>query len=753
MNADPEPSGPGTVIQGAKDLPSPRPEASPAERPVSPEGPVPRRLGIRDLLGGLAATAVALPQSMGLGVALFAVMGLGASAGALAGLIGAAALCLASGVAGATIGMISAPNGPVIMLLSASLASLAASGVPGDGLVLALIAILLLTGLFQFVLGISGGGQLIKFIPYPAVAGLVTSVGVLMVLSQLKPLSGSGGQALGPGWVVLPALTALVTFGSIRLAPRVFPRVPAIIIGLVVGIAVYHLVLIVAPGPAPGAWVVGTIPALDLTGFDVEVSTIASLPWGLILISAVTLAVVASVDCLLTAVVADGETGERHDARRELAAQGIGQALAGLLGGVGGGGTKGSTLVAVKTGGRRWAALAAGLTFLALILFLGPVGQVLPISVLAGVIIFVGVDMVEWNILHWLRRSTTRLDGIVALLVVATTLAFDVMVGVAVGVLGSVLLFLRGLVRAPVIHERATGREHRSLNFRTEDERRLLDEHGDRIVYLELRGNLFFGTVDRLFTELMPDLDRPVWMILNMRRVQYMDMSGLHLFRQMVKRLGAHGGKLLYTNVRKSAVMKRKMHKLLRWLGPEAELPEVKTFKSTDAALEYAEDELLKALGHTPARADRRVELDDNEIFRDMKPKTREAIRAVMRPVSLKRKQVVFNYGEPGDALYFIIEGEVEMRLPTRVYHYKRLGKRSAGSFFGEAAFLDPAPRAATAFVTRDVDLLVLDRQAVESLAERRQREAGWAVLYELGASLARQLRWSHSELMRLERW
>ena len=109
------------------------------------------------------------------------------------------------------------------------------------------------------------------------------------------------------------------------------------------------------------------------------------------------------------------------------------------------------------------------------------------------------------------------------------------------GVLGSVFLFLLVQVRARVIHERATGRERRSLRYRTEDERALLDEHGERIIYVELRGNLFFGTVDRLFTEFMPDLERPVWMILNMRRVQYLDMSGLNLFRQMLKRLSARG--------------------------------------------------------------------------------------------------------------------------------------------------------------------------------------------------------------------
>jgi SulP family sulfate permease len=627
---------------------------------------------------------------MGLGVALFAAMGFDASVGALAGLMGAAALSLVSGLGGATIGMISAPNGPVTMLLAASLASVAAHGVQGEGLLLALVAIMILTGLFQFLLGISGGGQLIKYIPYPVVAGLVTGIGVLMVLSQLNTLSGEGAQA--------------------------------------------------------------SIPGLDVIRFDVDASAFASLPWELILVSALTLAVLASMDCLLTAVVADGETGARHDARRELAAQGIGQAIAGLLGGMGGGGTKGSTLVAIKSGGRRWSAMVSSLTFVVLILFLGPVGNALPISVLAGVIIYVGVGMLEWNVLHWLRRRMTRLDGAVALLVVTTTLAFDLMVGVAVGVVSSVFLFLRVQVRARVIHERATGKERRSLHYRTEEERKLLDEHGDRILYFELRGNLFFGTVDRLFTELMPDLDRPVWMILNLRRIQSLDMSGLNLFRQMLKRLSAHGGHLLYADVRKSAVMERKMHKLMDWLGPEDELPKVKTFKSNDAALEHAEDELLKDLGYT-AQATQRVELEQNELFRRMKPKTREALKAVMRPLSLKRKEMVFTYGGLDNTIYFILQGEVEIRLPTRVYHYKRLAKLGPGSFFGEGSFLDPAPHTGTAFVTQDVDLLTLDRQAIESLAEKRQREAGWALLYELGGSLARQLRWSRSELRRLERW
>ncbi len=713
----------------------------------------PHALTAGDFLGGLTATAVVLPQSMGLGVALFLNMGFDASAGALAGLVGAAVLSLFSGLAGATRGMISAPNGPVVTLLAVSLGAVAAEGVTGDSLLLALMAILLLTGLFQFLLGATGSGQLVKFIPYPVVAGLVTGIGMLMISSQTQPLSGAGGQAMGLAWMTVPAVTALLTFSVSELAPRFMPRVPGIVCGLLVGVAAFHLLMYFAPAPTPDAWLVGTIPGINSIQLGIDSSLLGGLPWPIILVSALTLTVLASIDCLLTAVVADEATGARHNANKELTAQGIGQLIAGLLGGIGGGGTKGSTLVAIKSGGGRWAAVVSGFTLILLILYLGPVGQALPIGALAGVIIYVGIGLFEWNILHWLREPVTRLDALVAMLVVATTVTFDLVAGVGVGLFGSVLLFVRSHVNAPLVHTRLTGKENHSLLFRSGEERALLDQHGDSIVYLELRGNLFFGTVDRLYTELLPDLNTPVLMVVNMRRVQSMDMSGLKLFKQMIERLDAHGGQMIYSNVRKSGFKTRKMHSLLHWLEPDAQLPNVKTFKSTDAALEYAEDQLLQSLGCEPAKATHRVEIEDSEMFRHLGADTRAAVTAMLKPLSLERKTLVYAAGEFGDCLYFIVTGQVELRLPTRVYHYKRLAKLGPGSFFSEDTFLAPAERTAAAVVTQDAELLVLDRNFFESLEKNKQRELGWTVLNEVGSSLARQLRWTQSEVRRLERW
>jgi SulP family sulfate permease len=704
-----------------------------------------------DLLGGIAGSAVALPQSMGLGLVLFTAIGLDASTGAMAGLLGAAVLSLSSGLLGATRGMISAPNGPVTMLLVASLATMVADGLQGQGLLLALTLILLLAGVLQFIFGFARGGHLVKYIPFPAVAGLVTGIGILMILSQIQSLAGSDTGEVGGLWMGIPALSAVITLAGIRLTPRYLPQLPGVIGGFLAGIACFHLLTLSMPGPVPAAWVVGEIPSLHGVVTIPELAAFRGLPWLHILAAATAVALLASIDCLLTAVVADGRTGARHDSRRELAAQGAAQILAGLLGGLGGGGTKGSTLVAIDSGGRRWAAVVAGLTFLSLLLFMGPVGLFLPVSVLAGVIIYVGISMIDINILGWIQRRRLRMDAFVALAVIVVTLAYNLLAGLVVGVMGSALLFIRGQLSLPVLHDRASGKQRHSLKERGEDERLLLDANSNRIVYVELRGNLFFGTADRLFTELMADLDRPVWMVVNMRRVQHIDTSAMYILRQMAARLRRNGGTMLYANVYKHSSGTRKINKAFRQLGRTVDLPKVKTFSSTDAALEYAENKLLLSLGWQPPAGSNQVDLAANNLCIDLGQETLEVLAGVLHPLSLDRKAKVYIQGEHGEALYLVLEGEVETRLPTGRYHYKRIAKIGPGGYFGNLAFLQPGPRSTTAIVTRKARLLVLDRAALQMLEQRGENRAALRILESIAGTVTGQLRWARTELIRLE--
>lgn len=704
-----------------------------------------------DLLGGIAAAAVALPQSMGLGLVLFTAIGQSSSTGAMAGLLGAALFSLISGLVGATRGMVSAPNGPVTMLLVASLATLAAEGLQGPDLLLALSLILSMAGLMQIFFGIAGGGHLVKYIPFPAVAGLVTGIGILMILSQVKALGSSMLVDAEGLWRWTPVVVAAITLTCIKLTSKFVPRVPAVIGGFVAGLASYHLLALLVPISFPEAWVVGEIPSLQGNIEVPEFSALRSLPWLNIAAAALAVALLASVDCLLTAVVADGRTGARHNARRELATQGVAQIIVGLFGGLGGGGTKGSTLVAIASGGGRWAAGIAGLVFTSLLVFMGPLGHYLPVCVLAGVIIYVGVSMIDVNILGWIQRRRMRLDAIVALSVIAATLSFDLLTGLFVGMMGSALLFIRSQLILPVLHERASGAQRHSLRERSAAERQLLESNGDRIIYVELRGNLFFGTADRLYTQLMPDLERPVCMVINMRRVEYMDTTAMYIMRQMAGKLRRNGGTMVYANVFKHTGGVRKINKAFRQLGRTADLPKVKTFSSTDAALEFAENRVLKNLGWRMPVSGKRMTLEENNLCADLNPETIAALMRVLRPLNLDKKARVYTQGEYGDSVYLLLKGEVETRLPVGRYHYKRISKIGPGGSFGNLAFLQPGPRSTMAVVTRKSQMMVLDRASLETLEQSGEHKAAFRILESVVKTVSSQLRWARNELTRLE--
>ncbi len=346
-----------------------------------------------EFFGGLSGAIAVLPQTIGLSVLLFTSFGLDASTGAMAGMIGAVILLLSSGIAGSTIGMISAPNGPVTILLSGLVVKLAPDYSPHEILVI-LSTVLFFTGVFQIVFGLLRGGEIIKLIPFPVVASMITAIGILMIKSQINQIIPSDSV---DGWYrYIPFIVASVTVVSIFIFRKLFPRMPSILMGLLAGIILYPLLTFSIVNPDPH-WVIGSLPAIDygsiLTRFDgIHVST---LPWYLIIMSAMALAILVMIDCLLTALVADTQTSMRHNAKNELVAQGFAQIIIGIVGGVGGGGTKGSTLANTMAGGRRWSPLFAAFFILLMTLFGREVGSFLPLSALSGVIIYIGLKMIK----------------------------------------------------------------------------------------------------------------------------------------------------------------------------------------------------------------------------------------------------------------------------------------------------------------------------------------------------------------------
>ena len=716
--------------------------------------PAPGSEGFRlvDLWAGLTAAAVVLPQAMAFGVALFSPLGLSPASGALGGLVGAACLCLMSGLIGGTHGLISAPTGPSLVLLAGALAAATAVGVDAGSLPGALVAITVMAGAMQLALGAAGGGRLIKFIPYPVVAGFMTGAGILMMLSQVQPLSGGGLAADWQGFGWMPVATAMVTLAITWLLPKWLPSVPGGIAGLVLGTLFFHALVAAGPGPLPAGWTIGALPGPGEMDIGLDLQRFVGLPWSSLLLSAGALALLASVNTLLAAVIADVTTGARHDSRRELMGQGVGSMLTGVLGGMTGSATTGATVLAASIGGRRWCSTVTGAAFVLLVLVGGAIGEFLPVSVLAGIVLRVALGTLELDILAWARRRRTRLDAVVALTVTVVTVAWNLIAAVGVGVAIAIVLFVRAQVMAPVVHRRSTGTQLRSLRGRSLAERDALQAHGERIVVYELRGSLFFATADRLFEELLPDLGRPLWLILNLRRVTQVDLTGLKILQQIAARVDAAGGQLLFCEVHRGAGAGHKMSKTLRKISPRnARLP-IATYNGQDEALEHAEDALLSELGTPPTAASERVELADTDLCRHMRADELQALADALVHVALDAGERLFCAGEDGAELYLLVHGELEVRVPTTEHHHKRLAIYGPGAMLGEVAFLSPGARTADAIALHPCELLKLDREGFAHLSEQHPG-AAIALLFALGRAEAEHLRWSAGELRRLSEW
>ncbi len=705
-----------------------------------------------DAWGGLAASAVVLPQAMAFGVALLSTKGFDASQGAIAGLLGAAIVCTVSGFLGGARGLISAPTGPTLVLLGGALASLSDAGISNGGLLINLAVIIMCTGLFQIIIGLSGGGKLIKYIPYSVISGFLTGSAILMIMSQIGPLTGKGFDASWESWRWLPLVTAIVTIIAIHVGPKYIKKLPGTIAGLLVGTFVFHIVASFHAIDLPQQWLIGQLPKINSVSLELSMDMLTNLNWTIIIPAALALSILSSLDTLLTAVIADVNTGLRHNANLEMIGQGIGQILTSISGGMAAAGTTGATVVAVKSGGRRWAGIFAGLTFFILILLARDVGTILPISVLAGIIVSVSLHMFDLDIIVWLKNSKRRQDAIIAILVTAVTVGYDLMVAVGLGVVIAIVLFIRTQIRMPVVHRRSTGKNIRSVRSRSKKERELLEEHGERIILYELRGNLFFATADALLEELANDLDKPNYVILHLRRVLQVDLTAIKYLHQIASRVQKNGGVLIFCNVHKEIGVGKKIQKTLRKVSSSNIDLQVMTFNGKDEALEYAENSLLEDIDFKVTEFRDRISLNENDLCHALTHVEQENLRTVLESRILETNEKLFSAGNQGDQVYIVLSGEIDIRLPTTKHHYKRLATCQPGSFFGELSLLNPGPRVADAVAIHKTEVLILSRSALDKLCETFP-DTAIHLLMTLAQIQVEHLRWSTSELRHLSEW
>ena len=690
-----------------------------------------------------------MTQAMAFGIALYEPYIGAAGAGALAGLVGVAGLSLFSSLSRGTVSLISGPTGPVMALLVAISAALASSGLSGATVVQGLAVVVIMAGVIQVLLGLTGAGRIVKLVPVPVVAGFMTGSGVLMIESQIEPVMIpvlTGGTMIS-SWI--PAATALATIVAMWQGGRYLPAVPAVIPGLLAGIGTFYGLCWWFGVAAPAAWLVGELPRLVWSELATRPAVQSHMPWLVIVVSAVALAAFTSLDTLLTSVVADTRTGGRHIVRREVVAQGLGHVVVGLSGGMAGAGTTAATMVAVRNGGRHYPGAFLAAFVLICLVGANEATAHLPISALAGVVVFVALGLIERNIWVWVRRRRTRLDAFIAIAVLGVTVIWDLMMAVGLGVLIAAIQFVTVQARAPVVLRRASGATIRSQRMRDREEQAVLDEHGDAVVVYDLRGSLVFATADRLFEELLPDLKRGARMVISLKRVAFVDLTGVNVLRQIAARARIHGGEVVFANVHKRTGLSRKIRKTLRRVGIRDEM-RIKTFISSDAALEYAENRLLDA--HGALMDGNPIELAESELCETMPAEHVAKLEPHISRREVTRRAIVYEAGQPGGTLYIVHSGSIDLRLPTGHHHWSRLARVGPGMLFGEVSFQTPGAHTATAVATEPCELFALERGSFERLSEE-DPEVALAVLRCIVRVLGRRLRQANREIYRLNQF
>ncbi|MCB1797991.1 MAG: SulP family inorganic anion transporter, partial [Gammaproteobacteria bacterium] len=370
-----------------------------------------------DLFGGVTAAIIALPMALAFGVA--------SGAGPAAGLYGAVLVGLFAALFGGTPTLISEPTGPMTVVMTAIIAHLVAAN-PEQGMAMA-FTVVMLAGILQMVFGALKLGHYVTMMPYTVISGFMTGIGMILIVLQLGPFLG---HATPPGGVIgtigaipamiadiQPAETALAifTFGLIALFPKRLirllpPQLLALVAGTLLSVFLLANVDIRQIGEIPTG-----LPALQMPVFTAS-------QWQLMVIDAAVLAVLGSIDALLTSVIAESMTRKEHSSNKELFGQGMGNLASGLFGGIPGAGATMGTVVNIQTGGRSaLSGLTRALLLMVVVLWAAPLTSHIPLAVLAGIALKVGVDIIDWSFLRRAHRVSSKaamiMYGVIALTV------------------------------------------------------------------------------------------------------------------------------------------------------------------------------------------------------------------------------------------------------------------------------------------------------------------------------------------------
>jgi len=719
----------------------------------------------REIVAGLVSSTIAIPLAMAFGMFAFVTLGDEYFAyGAMAGLVSAVIAGFVCVLLGDRSTRVYAPRITTTFFLGLLLYSLLHRAPTIDAepdvaaTLLVFFAIILLGGLLQALFGLLRLGSLIKFAPYPVMAGFQNMAAVLLFLVQLgnvlgfehnirfTRVLGSMGQARP-----LSALVAAFTFAAMWNARRITTKVPPILVGLGCGIIAYYALAACGLGDLLGPVIGSKIASaamrtvwIDFSGLPMAAPLESAA--SVILPSALALAVIASIDALLCAKLT-GQPGElRAGDDRLLIRLGIANAVSAGFGGITTGINIGPSLANRALGGRSWLSVivnAVAVLVAATLLF--PMLGYLPRAVLSAAIMVIAIQHLD----PWTRQLAARLiqpdapqrgaialDLGVSLFVSVLSIAVNVVLAVFIGIMLALLLFairmsrsnIRRLYRCDTV---------RSRRYRDPAELEVLHVKGASLLVIELQGALFFGTADRLAQIVDSETAKGTTaVLLELRRITEIDSTGGRILGDIDAALAARG-------VRLALVLSGRTETAARLADI---FQHDRFFPDIDRAIEWAEDELLRTAETGQASE---LPLDQVPLLRDFSAKQVDRLRGFLEPVTWPAGHIVFRHGDPGSALYLVTKGRASVHLRHDDGDI-RLVTFAVGAVFGELALLDRGPRSATVTVDDDLAGFGLNEESFAALREK-QPDLAIKLLSALGRELSIRIRYANMTIQQLE--
>ena len=449
-----------------------------------------------DLTGGVTAAVVALPLALAFGNAA---LGPG---GAIYGLYGAIITGFLAALFGGTPAQVSGPTGPMSVTVAGVVSSLAVAGISRElnqGAMLSMVmAAVVLGGVLQILMGLLRLGRYITLVPYSVVSGFMSGIGVIILCLQVGPLLGISSQGgvlsslrmvgtdftPNPAAVAVGVSTLIVVFATPRRVTKVMPS-PLLALLLITPIALW-----VFPEDLPR---IGSIPE---GGLNLSVPN-WSEQFPLLMRAGIVLAVLGSIDSLLTSLVADNISQTRHRSDKELIGQGIANTISGFFTGLPGAGATMRTVINIRSGGRTpLSGMTHSIVLLVLLLGAGPLAESIPTALLAGILIKVGLDIIDWGFLQRAHRLSLK-TAFVMWGVLLMTVFWDLIGAVLAG------MFIANLLTIESLTNHQLGNMDMGTAHLTSREQQLLKRCGDDLILFRMQGPLSFGAAKGISERMM----------------------------------------------------------------------------------------------------------------------------------------------------------------------------------------------------------------------------------------------------------